>query len=145
MGLFDQLAGQALGALGGSGGSGGGGQHGQLLSLITGLVTQHGGLEGLLKQFAAKGLGNQAASWVSTGQNLPISGEQITQVLGADKVQHLAQQAGLPAGAVSSGLADLLPKVVDQLTPQGSIGGQDGIQAGLQKLMQGGLGGLLGR
>lgn len=148
MGLFDQLAGQALGALGGGAGgssSSGGGQQGQLLSLITGLVNQHGGLEGLLKQFAAKGLGDHAASWVSTGQNLPITGEHITHVFGAEKVQQLAQQAGLPAGAVSSGLADLLPKVVDHLTPQGSIGGQDGIQAGLQKLLQGGLGGLLGR
>lgn len=145
MGLFDQIAGQALGALGGGGNSGGGGQHGQLLSLITGLVHQHGGLDGLLRQFTAKGLGDHAASWVSTGQNLPISGEHITQVLGAEKVQQLAQQAGLPAGAVSSGLADLLPKVVDHLTPQGSIGAHDGIQSGLQKLMQGGLGGLLGR
>ncbi|GDY18755.1 hypothetical protein LBMAG56_01000 [Verrucomicrobiota bacterium] len=142
MGLFDQIAGQALGALGGSGG---GAPQGQLFSLITSLVTQHGGLEGLLKQFAAKGLGDHAASWVSTGKNLPINGEQLTQVFGAEKVQQLAQQAGLPAGAVSAGLADLLPKVVDHLTPQGNIGAQDGIQAGLQKLMQGGLGGLLGR
>ena len=143
MGLFDQIAGQALGALGG-GGSGGGPQN-QLLSLITGLVNQHGGLEGLLQQFAAKGHGDHAASWVGTGQNLPISGDHINQVFGADKVQQLAQQAGLPAAAVSSGLADLLPKVVDHLTPQGSIGGHDLIQSGLQKLLQGGLGSLLGR
>ena len=149
MGLFDQLAGQALGAFGGSAGSGssggGGGQQGQLLSLITGLVNQHGGLEALLKLFAAKGLGDHVASWVSTGQNLPISGEHITHVFGAEKVQQLAQQTGLPASAVSAGLADLLPKVVDHLTPQGTLGGQDGIQADLQKLLQGGLGGLLGR
>ena len=117
----------------------------QLLPLLQNLLGQHGGLEGLLQQFAAKGLGNHAASWVSTGQNLPVNGDQITHVLGSDKIQELAQQAGLPASAVSHGLADLLPKVVDHLTPNGRIGGHDVIQSSLQKLLQGGLSGLLGR
>ena len=147
MGLFDQIAGQALGALGGGGNSSGGGAGiaGQLLPLVQNLIGQHGDLQGLLQQFAAKGLGDHAASWVSTGQNLPVSGDQITHALGADKIQELAQHVGLPASAVSHGLADLLPKVIDQLTPNGSVGGGDVIQSGLQKLMQGGLGGLLGR
>lgn len=144
MGLFDQIAGQALGALGNAAG-GTGAQPNQLLSLVTTLINQSGGLEGLIKQFAAKGLASQAASWVGTGQNLPVNADQITQVLGADKIQQLAQQAGLPTSAVSSGLADLLPKVVDKLTPSGAIGGNDAVQSGLQSLMQGGLGNLLGR
>ena len=149
MGLFDQLAGQALGALGGGNSNRGGGDAGgiadQFLPLLQNLLGQHGGLEGLLQQFAAKGLGNHAASWVSTGQNLPVNGDQITHVLGSDKIPELAQQAGLPASAVSHGLADLLPKVVDHLTPNGRIGGHDVIQSSLQKLLQGGLSGLLGR
>jgi uncharacterized protein YidB (DUF937 family) len=140
MGLFDQIAGQALGALGG-----GGGQNGQILGVITNLIGQHGGLQGLIQHFAANGLGAHAASWVGTGQNMPVSGDQISQALGSGKVQELAQQAGMSPDALSSGLASILPKVVDHLTPNGAVGSNDAIQGGLQKLMQGGLGSLLGR
>lgn len=133
--LAGGLAGQVLGGLGG-------GQQAQLLQLATGLVTQNGGLDGLVKMFAQNGLGNIVNSWVSKGQNMPISGDQITQVFGANKIQELAQQTGLAPNNVSSGLASILPNVVDKLTPDGASVGGNVLEQGIAGLLEGGIGGL---
>lgn len=77
-------------------------------------------------------------SWVSTGQNLPITPSQVEQGLGGDLLSQLASQAGLSSGAAGSQLAGLLPDVVDKLTPNGKTEA-----AGLEqllKLVQGKLG-----
>lgn len=60
-------------------------------------------------------------SWVSTGQNLPITPSQIEQGLGDDLLSRLASKAGLSSGAASSQLAGLLPDLVDKLTSNGKI------------------------
>ena len=125
MGLLDQLAGQVLGGLaGGMGASQGGGQNMQsmLLQLVMGMIqNQPGGLGGLLGRFQQAGLTEQANSWVSTGQNLPISGNQLEAALGADEIGNIAQQLGMSQGDASGALANLLPGVIDQLTPQGQV------------------------
>ncbi|TAM83011.1 MAG: DUF937 domain-containing protein [Acidobacteria bacterium] len=90
-------------------------------NLIKMLTTQSGGLGGLVQAFQSKGLGDVVSSWVGTGQNLPISGEQIQSVLGSDTVQQLAAKAGVSPGAAQSALATVLPMVVDRLTPNGSV------------------------
>ncbi len=74
-------------------------------------------------------------SWVSTGQNLPVTPNQIEQGLGSDLLNQLAGKAGLSSGAASSQLAGILPDLVDKLTPNGKIeaGGLDQ----LMKLVQG--------
>lgn len=80
MGLLDQLAGQVLGSL--AGGAQGGGQS-PLIQLVLNLIqNSEGGLGGLLSKFNQAGLGDQVASWVGTGQNLPVSADQLGQVLG---------------------------------------------------------------
>ena len=58
-------------------------------------------------------------SWVGTGQNLPISAEQIQNVLGSERVKQFAAKAGISPEVASSKLAELLPAVVDRLTPDG--------------------------
>lgn len=95
----------------------------QLLDGIIAMVNnpQTGGLEGLLAKFQQSGMGNLADSWVSTGKNLPISADQITQALGSDQLGSLAKGLGLSQGDVSSQLAQLLPDVVDKLTPNGQV------------------------
>lgn len=116
MGLFDSV----IGAIN-QGGAGGGGQ-GDLLGVVMGLIGRDGGgLAALLAQFQQGGLGDVAASWVSTGQNLPISPEQLKSVLGSDAVASIARQLGLDSGAVAGQLSQLLPQVVDKLTPQGQV------------------------
>jgi len=80
-----------------------------------------GGLANIVQGFSKAGLGDVVSSWVGTGQNLPISGEQLKQGLGAGSLAQLAQSSGLSEGATASALAELLPTVVDKLTPGGSL------------------------
>ena len=82
---------------------------------------QPGGLSGLVQQFHDNGLGETVQSWIGNGGNLPVSGEQISQVLGADQVDALAAKVGLPAGVASELLAKLLPAAVNKLTPDGQV------------------------
>lgn len=99
---------------------------------------QTGGLQGLIKSFEEKGLGGVAASWVGTGQNLPISAEQIQSVLGNEQVAAFAQKLGISPQDVSTHLAQLLPQVVDKLTPNGSIPeGGGGLEQTLGGLLKG--------
>jgi uncharacterized protein YidB (DUF937 family) len=122
----------------------GGGQQGQLLQLVAGLVTQTGGIDGLVKSFTDKGMGNIVSSWVGKGQNLPISGDQITQVFGADKIGNIAKQVGLGQNDAASGIAKILPQVVDKLTPDGNSVGGAVLEQGLSGLLKKGIGGLFG-
>jgi uncharacterized protein YidB (DUF937 family) len=81
-----------------------------------------GGLGVLIGKMAANGLGNKAHSWVGTGANEAIEPHEIEQGLGADTVSKLAQQTGMSNDAVKGGLAGMLPKLIDQLTPGGQVG-----------------------
>lgn len=74
-----------------------------------------------MQAFSRNGLGDIANSWVSTGQNLPITPDQIHKVLGAQQVSQFAAQAGLAPDAAGSTLAALLPALVDKLTPDGAV------------------------
>jgi len=130
MSLLDSLAGQVLGSLSSSSGN----PHAGLIGVIESMVNnpQTGGLSGLITAFEQKGLGGVAASWVGTGQNLPISADQLQSVLGSEQVQAIAQKLGLSPQEISGHLAELLPQVIDKLTPGGSVpqGGEIGALLG---------------
>ena len=149
MSLFDSLLGQLAGQVTGAIAPGAGTTQGGLMGAVMQLLTdpQHGGLQGLIAQFEQHGLSQVAASWVGTGQNLPVSGEQIAAVLGNGKLVAMAQQLGLDPQALGGQLAQLLPQVVDHLTPLGEVPAADALQSGLQAgLLPGGaLGSLLGQ
>jgi uncharacterized protein YidB (DUF937 family) len=89
-----------------------------LLQMIN---NQPGGLPGLLQSFHDKGLGNLASSWVATGQNLPITAEQIQHVLGSEQVKQMAAKVGISPDAAGTSLAQLLPTLIDKLTPNGQM------------------------
>jgi uncharacterized protein YidB (DUF937 family) len=97
---------------------------------------QFGGLQGLIQQFQRAGFDSQVNSWVSTGNNLPISPDQLMQVLGAGRMQQMAQDSGLDAQSLSGGLAELLPQMIDRVTPNGQTpdGGLDDALGMLAKL-----------
>ncbi len=135
MGLFDNLAGQALGALGGQPQSGQSG----LLDGLMGLLNnpQVGGLQGLLQKFQSAGLGEQVSSWIGTGNNLPISAEHIQQVLGGGHLEQLAQQAGMDHGQAALGLSQLIPQMVDHLTPNGQMPESGDLLSGSLNLLKG--------
>jgi len=115
MGMFDELA---KGAISGLGGGQSSGLAGAVLQM---LQNQPGGIAGLMQNFQQNGLGNLLQSWIGTGQNLPISADQIKQVLGHEQVAHIADQAGISHEEASNGLAALLPQIVDHLTPNGQV------------------------
>ena len=118
MGLLDSIAGQVLGSLSGSNG----GQHSGLMDAIGGILNGHeGGLSGLIATFEQHGLGGVIGSWVGTGQNQAISAEQLQAVLGNEQVQAIAQKLGFSTQQVSSHLAELLPQVIDKITPGGVV------------------------
>jgi uncharacterized protein YidB (DUF937 family) len=104
--------------------SGGGGLLGQLGGLLAGAAggaAVSGGLGSLLEQFRNSGLGQQADSWVGTGQNHQVTPEQINAVIGHGKLAEIAQQAGLDPAQLSQLLAQALPTIVDKLTPGGQL------------------------
>src|SRR5574343_865873 len=134
MGLLDSVVGALAG--GQSGGNNG------LLDVVMQLINnQPGGLGGLVQSFQQGGLGEIVNSWVSTGQNLPVSAEQLQSVLGGGALQDIAAKLGVSPEQASGSLADLLPQVVDKLTPNGQVpeGGGDLLAQGMDLLKKGGL------
>ena len=121
MGLMDDVT-KMAGLAGGGAVSGQGALlEGVVKMLGSGESGGGGGLAGLVQSFQTNGLGDVVASWVGTGQNLPVSADQVTKGLGAGRVEQLAQAAGLPDGVAASALASLLPTIVDRLTPGGAM------------------------
>jgi uncharacterized protein YidB (DUF937 family) len=100
---------------------GGGDKKDDLISSILGLLGGQGGLQNLIGQFTSRGLGDVIGSWVSTGKNLPVSGDQLKNVLGNDTISNLASKLGMDSNALTSQLSNLLPDVVDKLTPDGKV------------------------
>ena len=96
-------------------------QHAALYQEVGNLVNQAGGVSGLQQQFQQKGLGGLIGGWISNGPNPPISGEQVIDVIGKDKVAAIAAKAGLTEDQVAAGVSKLLPLVVDHLTPNGTV------------------------
>jgi uncharacterized protein YidB (DUF937 family) len=101
----------------------GGAERGGLMEQVIGLVNnlQGGGLSGLVEQFTSKGMGGLISSWIGTGENQPITGDQIEQTFGNDKIQEMAQKLGISGTEVSGGLVALLPQIIDKLTPDGKL------------------------
>jgi uncharacterized protein YidB (DUF937 family) len=134
MGLLDGLAGQLLGQISGAGA--GGGQYAALVPAVLELLrgeSGSGGLASLIQNFNNNGLGDVMSSWIGTGQNLPISANQLQDVLGGDLLQQLAGKTGMAQGDLANQLSGLLPQVVDKLTPDGQLpAGGDIVSAALK-------------
>lgn len=95
---------------------------GLVVSQIIAMIQNHpGGLAGMLQSFQQGGLGHLFQSWVGTGQNLPVSADQLRNTLGTDWISKITQATGLPQGQVESSLSSLLPQIVDHLTPNGQL------------------------
>jgi uncharacterized protein YidB (DUF937 family) len=128
MGLFDDLTGSILGGSGGS--------NNQLVETAINLINNHetGGLADLVKSFTESGLGEAISSWIGTGQNLGVSGEQIASALGSDRIAEISQKLGLGEQDAANGLAGLLPELIDKLTPDGRLPENDMLAQGINIL-----------
>jgi len=110
-----------------------GGKH---AGLIQALMESQGGLGGLLGHLRQGGLAGAVGSWIGTGANQPVTGEQVHAALPPEVVDQLAGKLGVDPTQVSHGLAQVLPGLVDKLSPSGSL--PQG------SALHGALGGLLG-
>ena len=130
MGLLDEVIKGVAGKF-----LGGGGQN-PLMDIVSGLLTnpKTGGLQGLIQMFKEKGLGDAVSSWISTGENQPVSGDQIQHALGGNLIQQIAEQLGSSKSEISGGLSDLLPQIIDKLTPNGTLPDGNSLQQGLSSL-----------
>ena len=92
-----------------------------LLQIVLQMLQQNGGLSGMLGKMQQAGYGQQAQSWIGTGQNMPIDAGALSQIFGHGELGQLAQQLGISHEEASGSLAQMLPNVVDQMTPAGQI------------------------
>ncbi|HEY2257488.1 MAG TPA: YidB family protein [Variovorax sp.] len=154
MGLLDSIMGQVLGgtqaqpqdgsvASGGSA-AGGLGNLGDLAGALGGLLANNGsqgGLGGLVSKFEQAGMGDVINSWVGKGANMPISGNQLHDVLGSDVVSGIAQKLGVNSATLLPMLATMLPALIDHLTPKGQVpaeglGNHEDLLSSLSGLLQ---------
>jgi len=113
MGLLDSVVGSVTGQLG---------QEGNLLKILSGFLANNselGGLAGLVEKFNQAGMGNIINSWIGSGEKLPISGEQISTVLGSGVIGNIATQLGMDPAQVSNQISQVLPGLINKLTPAG--------------------------
>ena len=115
MGLMDNIEGQVLNRM--TGGS----SNPLALAVLQMIQNQPGGLQGLIQSFHQNGLGGVISSWIGSGQNQSISPDQVQQVLGSNNLQQVAEKAGISPDQAKSSLSELLPNMVDKLTPNGQV------------------------
>ncbi len=99
-------------------------QQGGIANVLSSLLANNselGGLSGLIDKFRQAGMGDAVNSWVGMGENQPISGNQVTDALGGDMLTKAASQLGLDPSQLSGQLAQMLPGLIDKLTPNGSV------------------------
>ena len=113
MGLLDSILAAASGKTGATG------EANPLMGIISGLLAQSGGLQGLASKFSQSGQGNAFQSWVGMGENQPVSSNQIQNALGSEQLSAMASRMGVDPAMASNFLAEYLPKIVDKLTPAG--------------------------
>lgn len=117
MGMFDDITGKAQELLGQTGGKTG------IMKGIMEMLSDKGGggLGGIIQSFQQKGMGNIISSWIGTGRNEPITPDQVKDGLGQERVEQVAQHAGVSSDEAAAQLSEHLPNVVDKLTPEGKV------------------------
>ncbi len=107
-----------------------------MMEVVTELLSdpQTGGIQGLVSAFREKGMEDLVDSWIATGPNLPLSGEQLQAVLGSERVQFIAQRLGLSSSDAADALAKALPDAIDKLTPNGVLPEGSLLEKGLAML-----------
>jgi len=136
MGLLDSVMGAVTGQVQ---------QNGGLGNILGGLLANNselGGLGGLVEKFQQNGMGDIVNSWIGHGENLPVSADQIASALGSGPLANIANQLGIDPAQASGQLAQMLPGLIDKLTPhgavpQGGLGNSDDLMGMLGGLLKG--------
>lgn len=107
MGLLDALIGGAVGA--------------EMITVVNQLIEKHGGVPGIVSQLQQQGLGLTVNSWIGAGPNQPISADQVHQTFGPEVIRELAAKTGMTPQELAQRLSQVLPQVIDKLTPAGTV------------------------
>ena len=107
MGLLDGLIGGAVGA--------------EMITVVNQLIEKHGGLPGIVSQLQQQGLMSTVDSWIGAGPNKPISADQVHQTFGPEVIRELAARTGMSPQDLAQKLSQVLPQVIDKLTPAGTV------------------------
>lgn len=134
-----------IGSLIGQSPEGGGGHQAVITTALEFINNQPGGLNGLIQQFKDKGAGDIISSWVSNGENQPISADVLHNVLGSDTVTNLAAKAGVQPDQVAGILSQVLPHVVNAATPEGDVPAEGKLNSTTVLGALGGLSALFGK
>jgi uncharacterized protein YidB (DUF937 family) len=113
MGLLDNLESVAMSKLGGS--------NPEAAAVLEMIQNHPGGINGLVQAFHGNGMGGLVNSWIGTGPNQSITPDQIQQVLGSGPLQGVAAKLGVSPEQASATLSQLLPTVMNHLTPNGQV------------------------
>ena len=119
--LGDHHGGNVLGDLVGQVLGGDKAKSAALIAAALSLVKQIGGFEKVLQMFQQAGLGSQAKTWLAHGSNAPLPAEDVTRVFGKEAVSVVAAKAGVSPQQASSALGEMLPELLNQLSPQGHL------------------------
>ena len=118
MGMLDGLVGSVLGKVMG--------EKAGMAQVAMEMFNTNGGVGGILEKFKTGGLADAAASWVGMGDNIPVSADQISSVLGNDQIAAMAEKFGIEPATLSAQIAEYLPSVVDKMTPNGAVEADSG-------------------
>ena len=128
------------GAPSGSAGAGsgmGGALLGGLVMIALQMLQRNGGLGGVVGRMKEQGYGREADSWVGTGENVPISADVLSQILGRDVIDQSARAMGISPDEAAGGLAQVFPEIVNEITPNGRVDpGSDDIVAKAMEILQ---------
>lgn len=113
MGLFDNLANNVMSKVMGD--------KAPMAKLAMELFQQYGGLPGILQTLKSSGLSEQVDSWVGTGANLNVSAQQIGAALGTSVLTGIATKLNMSNEELTANIAEYMPDVVNQLTPNGVV------------------------
>lgn len=107
MGLFDGMLGGIVGA--------------EMATVVNGLIERHGGVQGMVDQMRANGLGPTVHSWINEGPNASIAPQDVHRAFGEQTMSEIAARAGMSTDELAVRLSQVLPHAVDALTPDGKV------------------------
>jgi uncharacterized protein YidB (DUF937 family) len=107
MGLFDGILSGIVGA--------------EMATVVNGLIERHGGVQGMVDQMRANGLGPAVHSWINEGPNASVAPQDVHRAFGDQTMREIAAKAGMSTEELGVRLAQILPHAVDALTPGGAV------------------------
>jgi len=135
--LLNQMGGGAPSGSAGAGSGMGGALLGGLVMIALQMLQRNGGLGGVVGRMKEQGYGREADSWVGTGENVPISADVLSQILGRDVIDQSARAMGISPDEAAGGLAQVFPEIVNEITPNGRVDpGSDDIVAKAMEILQ---------